>query len=109
MNGRIECPLEKALKSAGFVQIYDGQSAIAARHQKNPMPPEERRFFVRHYQQVKNGRFVNWWAKFVYDTRNRNCITFYITNKDIGKYKEEQKMVSFYNGLSELQLSGVKE
>lgn len=109
MNGRIECPLERILKEAGFVQIYDGQTAIAIRNQKMPCPPEERRFFVRHYQQAKNGRFINRWAKLVYDLRNRNCVTFYITNKDVGKEKEEQKMVSYLNKMTELQLSGAKE
>lgn len=109
MNGRIECPLEKIIKEAGFIQLYDGQSAMQVRQQKMPMPPEERRFFVRHYRQSKNGKFVSRWAKLVYDMRNQACITFYFTSKDPGQEKEEQKMVSFYNGMSELQLSGIRE
>jgi len=106
MNGRIECPLEKVLREAGFVQMYDGQSAMAVRQQKTPLPPEERRFFVRHYQQARNGRFINKWAKLVYDMRNRRCVTLYFTSRELGKEVERQKMVSFDDSLSELQLTG---
>lgn len=95
MSSRIECPWEQILRYAGYVQIYDGQTAIQKRTEQFFVPPEERRFFVRYYQQVDNNHFVNKFAKLVYDLRSGWCTECNTYKKAPNGVKQaQQKMVS---------------
>ena len=93
MTGRIECPYEQVLREAGYVQIYDGQTAVQKATEQFNLQPAERRFFVRHYQQMKNNHFINKWAKLVYDTRSGWCTEVTVTSKSPNGAKQEQRMV----------------
>jgi len=95
MSSRIECPFEEVLRAAGYVQVYDGQAAIQKRNEQFNIPPEERRFFVRHYQKVENNRFVEKFAKLVYDFRSGWCTECDIYKKaPNGMRQARQTMVS---------------
>lgn len=91
---RIECPFEQLLREAGYVQIYDGQTAVQKATEQFNLRPDERRFFVRHYRQVKNNHFVDKWAKLVYDMRTGWCTGCNIVRKTPDGTKHEQSMVS---------------
>jgi len=75
---RIECPYEELLKEAGYIQIYDGQSAPQRPNDPTSLKPEERKlkFFVRYYQKVENNHPVNKYVKLVYDLSTGNLRHF---------------------------------
>ena len=91
---RIECPFEQLLREAGYIQVYDGQTAVQKRTEQFFVPPEERRFFVRYYQQTKNNHFIDKYAKLVYDLRSGWCTECNIYRKAPDGIRQEQKMVS---------------
>jgi len=94
MTTRLECPFEELLREAGYIQIYDGQTVIQKRTDQFFVPPEERRFFVRYYQQVISNRLINKYAKLVYDLRSGWCTECNIYRKALNGMKQGQKMIS---------------
>ena len=91
---RIECPYEQLLREAGYVQIYDGQTAPHNRQEQFVVKPEDRRYFTRHFRQVKGNRFVDKWATLRYDTREGFCVDVKMVRKAPGVPKEEFTLVS---------------
>lgn len=95
MANRLECPFEQLLREAGYIQVYDGQTAMKKRNEQFFVLPEERRFFVRYYQQVLNNKMSNKYAKLVYDTRTGWCTECNIYRKmPNGMRQAQQRMVS---------------
>lgn len=80
---RIRCDFEDLLKDAGYILIYDGQTARQRENDPTSLKPEDRRFFTRIYQQVKNNRPTDKYAKLIYDAR-----TGYFEGKDNIPYKK---------------------
>ena len=70
---RIECPYEQLLREAGYIQVYDGQVTPKRDNDISSLQPEDRRFFIRYYQQVKNNHFTNKYVKLVYDLKTSYC------------------------------------
>ena len=66
---RTECPYEEELRKRGYIQIYDGETSPRKTSDQITLKPEERTFFIRYYQLVKNNRPVNEYVKLVYDLR----------------------------------------
>jgi len=66
---RTECPYEEHLRKAGYIQIYDGESAPQRKNDPTSLGPGERSFFIRYYQLIKNDRFTDEYVKLVYDLR----------------------------------------
>jgi len=92
---RIECPFEQLLREAGYVQIYDGQTTLRKATEQFQLQPEERRFFTRQYQKVRNNRFLPEYAKLVYDLRTGWCTECNVYRKaPNGVRQAQQVMVS---------------
>jgi len=92
---RIECPFEQLLREAGYVQTYDGQTSLHKAGEQFKLQPEERRFFTRQYQKVRNNRFIPEYAKLVYDLRTGWCTECNVYKKSPnGMRQAQQKMVS---------------
>jgi len=92
---RIECPFEELLREAGFVQTYDGQTALRKANEQFKLEPEERRFFTRQYQKVKNNHFIPEYAKLVYDLRTSWCTECNVYKKaPNGARHTQQVMIS---------------
>ena len=92
---RIECPFEQLLREAGYVEVYDGQTAPQKQSDQFPVSTEDRRFFTRFYQQVKNNHFTERYAKLVYNSRSYGCIECNIYKKAPDGLKvAQQKMVT---------------
>ena len=92
---RIECPFEQLLREAGYVQTYDGQTSLHKATEQFKLQPEERRFFTRQYQKVRNNRFLPEYAKLVYDLRTGWCTECNIYRKvPNGVRQAQQVMVS---------------
>jgi len=100
---RIECPFEEVLRSAGYVQTYDGQTAMHKATEQFGLQPAERRYFVRRYQKVRNNRFVNRWATLKYDMRSNFCVECNISNKLSNGARQEQTMLSREENPSKLK------
>lgn len=94
MTKRLECPFEQLLREAGYIQTYDGQTAVQKAGDQFNLLPEERRFFIRRYQQVRNNKFTNKWAVLKFDLRTGWCIECNVVKQVIGMPKQEQRMVS---------------
>lgn len=92
-NGRIECLMERMIRESSFTLIHDGQFEKPKDVQAR-IPPEERRFFTRHYRKVRNNRFVDEWIIFRYDIREGFCVECNVTKKQPGLPKQEQKMIT---------------
>ena len=67
---RTECPYEEYLRKMGYIQIYDGESIPQRKNDPTSLKPGERSFFIRYYQLIKNGHFINEYVKLVFDLRN---------------------------------------
>ena len=67
---RTECPYETYLRKLGYVQIYDGESESRRPNDPTSLAPEERKFFIRYYQLVKNNHMTNNYVKLVFDLRS---------------------------------------
>ena len=92
---RIECPFEQLLIEAGYVQTYDGQTTLHKANVQFSLQPEERRFFTRQYQKVRNNHFIPEYAKLVYDLRTGWCVECNIYRKaSNGARQAQQVMVS---------------
>ena len=92
---RIECPFEQLLREAGYMQTYDGQTTLHKATTQFNLQPEERRFFTRQYQKVRNNHFTNEYAKLVFDLRTDWCIECNVYKKSPnGARQAQQKMVS---------------
>ena len=92
---RLECPFEQLLREAGYVEIYDGQTAPQKQSDQFPISIGDRRFFTRFYQQVRNNHFVEQYAKLVWDVRKRQCVECNIYKKAPNGLKvAQQKMVT---------------
>ena len=70
---RIEYPIEELLRDAGYIQIYDGQTASQKKTDQFPMPSEDRQVFIRRYQQIKHNHFINKYVKLIYNLRKGEC------------------------------------
>lgn len=90
---RIECPFEQLLREAGYVQTYDGQTSIHKASMQFNLQPEEKRFFTRQYQKVKNNRFTNEYAKLVYDLRTSWCVECNIYKKAANGVRQVQQVM----------------
>ena len=91
---RIECPFEELLREAGYVQTYDGQTALRKATEQFKLQPEERQFFTRQYRKVKNNQFTNEYAKLVYDSRTGWCTHCDLYKRINGIRSAGQVMVS---------------
>lgn len=92
---RIECPFEQLLREAGYVQTYDGQTASHKTSEQFTLRPEDRKFFTRQYQKVRNNHFANEYAKLIYDLRTGWCTECNIYRKaPNGARQAQQTMVS---------------
>ena len=91
---RIECLYEQDLKESGYVQIFDGQTTSHKATEQLKSQPEERRFFIRRYQKVRNNRFVNKWVTLKYDFRIGYFVECTISTKLSDGSKQEQTMLS---------------
>lgn len=92
---RIECPFEQVLRDAGYIEIYDGQTAPQKQSDQFQVPSKERNHFIRYYQQIKGSRFIEKYCKLVYDTRNNWCIECNIYKKAPNGLKiAQQKMIT---------------
>lgn len=100
---RIECPFEQVLRDAGYVQIYDGQTALHKATEQFGLLPAERRYFVRRYRKVRNNHFIDKWATLKYDMRTNYCVESNITNKLPNGAKQEQTMLSKEENPSKLK------
>ena len=90
---RIECPFEELLRAAGYVQTYDGQTTLRKATEQFNLQPEERRFFTRQYQKVKNNRFIPEYAKLVYDMRTSWCTECNVYKKAPNGAKQAQQVM----------------
>ena len=66
---RTECPYEEHLRKLGYIQIYDGETSPQRAKDPTSLKPEERKFFIRYYQLVRNNHPTNEYVKLVYDLR----------------------------------------
>jgi len=73
---RIEYPIEELLRDAGYILIYDGQTAPQRKTDQFAVPSEDRQIFIRHYQQIKHNHFINKYVKLVYNLRKGECNAF---------------------------------
>lgn len=89
---KTRCPYEVMLLELGYVEIYDGQSAQKKITEQFFVPPEERRFFVRYFQKVRNNHMTNEFAKLVYDLRT-GWVEPYHFKKTPDNIKHEIKML----------------
>jgi len=90
---RIECPFEELLRAAGYVQTYDGQATLRKATEQFNLQPEERRFFTRQYQKVKNNHFIPEYAKLVYDLRTGWCTECNIYRKAPNGVRQAQQIM----------------
>ena len=96
MNGktdRIEYPIERLLRDAGYIQIYDGQTSPQKKTEQFNVPPEDRQVFIRRYQQIQNNHFVNKYVKLIYNLRKGECDAFDYKIKP-GGLKQSQNMLT---------------
>lgn len=100
---RIECPFEQLLRDAGYVQVYDGQTALHKATEQFGLQPAERRYFIRRYQKVRNNHFINKWATLKYDMRSGYFVECNITNRLSNGVKQEQVMLSKEDNPSNLK------
>jgi len=92
---RVECPFEQLLREAGYIQTYDGQTTLRKVTEQFQLQPEERRFFTRQYQKVRNNRFLPEYAKLVYDLRTGWCTECNVYRKaSNGARLAQQVMIS---------------
>lgn len=92
-NGQIKCLFEDIFRKAGYRVVYDGQTAERKDVQFN-ISPAERRFFTRHLRKVENGKFVDSWVVFRYDTRSGFCFDCQATKEEPGVPRVRQRMTS---------------
>jgi len=67
---RTECPYEEYLRRLGYIQIYDGETAPKKASDQVNLKPEERKFFIRYYQLIKNNHPTDNYVKLVFDLRS---------------------------------------
>ena len=85
------CRTEELFISLGAVLIHDGL--------RNPgqfeFPPDKVGFFTRYYRCRMDWRFINTWAKFIYDKRSGH-VDFELTFKDprTGRKEIEKRRMS---------------
>jgi len=90
---RIECLFEQLLREAGYVQTYDGQTSLRKATEQFGLQPEERRFFTRQYQKVRNNHFIPEYAKLVYDLRTSWCTECNVYKKASNGVKQAQQVM----------------
>jgi len=91
---RIEYPIEELLRDAGYIQIYDGQTASQKKTDQFAMLPEDRQVFIRRYQQIKHNRFINKYVKLIYNLRKGECDGIEYKIQPNGLKQSQQIMVS---------------
>jgi len=89
------CRTEQLFINMGAELIHDGL--------KNPgqfeFPPDKVGFFTRYYRCKMDGKFINTWAKFIYDKRT-GYVDFELTWKDPRQKKviEKRRLTLADNG-----------
>jgi len=91
---RVECPFEQLLREAGYVQTYDGQTALHKATDQFNLKPEERRVFVRQYRKVRNNRHTSEYARLVYDLRTSWCIECNVYKKASNGARQSQQVMT---------------
>jgi len=94
---RTECLYEQHLRKLGYIEIYDGEAAPQRPNDPTSLKPEERRFFIRYYQLVRNNHLTNEYVKLVFDKRANRLSHFpehyrMTTNKT----KQAQDMMALF-------------
>lgn len=90
-SNHIECVMEQMFRESGFVVIHDGQKRPPDDGSRQfTLPPGEIRFFTRTLRKMVNGKFMDEWAVFKYDLRDRFCVDVKVTRKEPDGTKRKQ-------------------